>query len=159
MVKPKKQDVVPSDHGNEATSSDRSTATPQDLRKHLRFQIDESSTSFSIKGVSTSLGSGRVTRGRAAINLSEGGTMLLVCEPIPVGTPIVVRIEIDERKEFIETTGVVKWCERDGRNEKDFHAGIEFVGLSEADLRKIAKMREWFTSDEYRNSRATQRRE
>ncbi|HLY72749.1 MAG TPA: PilZ domain-containing protein [Planctomycetota bacterium] len=126
------------------------------MRKHLRFQIDDASTSFSIKGISTSVGSGRVSRGRAAINLSEGGAMLLVCESLPVGSPIIVRIEMDGQEEFIEAKAVVQWCEQDGRNDKDFHAGIQFEALSDADLRKIGRMREWFTSPEYRSRRATQ---
>jgi hypothetical protein len=126
------------------------------MRKHLRFRIDDASTSFSLKGVSTSLGSGRASRGRAAINLSEGGAMLLVCETIPVGTRMIVRIEVEECEEFIEAEGVVQWCEQDGRNDKDFHAGIQFVDLGEAGLRKVARMREWCTSPESKRRQATQ---
>jgi hypothetical protein len=121
-------------------------STSREQRRHVRFRIDDASTSFSIKGVSTSLGSGRVARGRAAINLSEGGAMLLVCEPMTADTPVTVRIEIEGLPDFIEAAGVVRWCEQDGRNSKDFHAGIEFVGLEESDLRKISKIRERFLS-------------
>jgi len=127
----------------------------QELRKHLRIQIDDASTSFSIKGVSTSLGSGRVSRGRAAINLSECGAMLLVNEAIPVGSRVIVRIEIEEREEFVEASGEVRWCEPEGGNGKDFHAGIGFVGLSPEDHRKIARMQDWFGSPEYRSRRST----
>src|SRR5579872_2212400 len=87
------------------------TPAPEEQRKHLRMRIDDASTSFSLKGVSTSLGAGRVSRGRAAINLSEGGAMLLVCEPLAVGTRVVVRIEIEDREEFVEAAGEVRWCE------------------------------------------------
>jgi hypothetical protein len=159
MAEPREQDARPSDKRSETPGHDLPTPSRQDLRRHLRFQIDDSSTSFSIKGVSTSLGSGQVSRGRAAINLSEGGTMLLVCETIPIGTPIIIRIEIDGCDDFLEAAGVVQWCEQDGRNEKDFHAGIAFVGLCDADLRKIAKMREWFTSPQYQSRRAKPPRE
>src|SRR5947207_15670005 len=132
MVDRNNRDATPVDGRTETSPNNFSQPSRPDLRKYLRFRIDDSSTSFSIKGVSTSFGLGRVSRGRAAINLSEGGAMLLVCETIPVGARITMRIEIDEHEDFIETAGVVRWCEQDGCNEKDFHAGIEFVGLSDA---------------------------
>jgi hypothetical protein len=137
------------------------SARPEHLeqRKHVRFQIDEAPTSFSIKGISISLGLGSVHRGRAAINLSEGGAMLLLCEPLAPGTKIVVRIEMDEATPFIETAGVVRWCEHEGRNEKDFHAGIEFEPLDKAQLRTIEKMRDLLSSPEVQSRRATRRRE
>lgn len=83
--------------------------------------------------------------------------MLLVCEPIPVGTPVIVRIEIEDRKQFVEAAGQVRWCEQDGRNDKDFHAGIEFAGLAPEELRKIDRMREWFNSPDSKNSQSTPR--
>src|SRR5579862_2218174 len=159
MTKPNEPHVPPTDPRGETAARKLVAASREDLRKHLRFQIDDASTSFSIKGISTSVGSGRVSRGRAAINLSEGGAMLLVCEALPVGTPILVRIEMEGQEDFIEAKAVVRWCEQDGRNDKDFHAGIQFDDLSEADLRKIDRMREWFTSPEYKSRRATQIRE
>jgi len=159
MAAPHGPEAHPFEPPDDVSTKNLPLRSQQDLRKHLRFQIDDASTSFSIKGVSTSLGLGRVARGRAAINLSEGGAMLLVCETIPVGTPIIVRVEIDGQEDFIDARGVVRWCEQDGRNDKDFHAGIEFDPLSDADLRKIDRMREWFTSPEYRSRRATRSRE
>ena len=135
----------------ETTGLESAPPAGRDLRKQVRFRIDDASTSFSIKGISTSLGSGRVNRGRAAINLSEGGTMLLLCEAMPVGTSIHVRIEIEGYEESIEAGGVVRWCEQEGRNDKEFRAGVEFVDLSAEQLRKISRMRDWTSSPEYQN--------
>lgn len=144
----------------------RATPTPPppgpdllEQRKHVRFQIDEAPTSFSIKGISISLGLGKVNRGRAAINLSEGGAMLLLCEPLPPGTKIVVRIEIEGVAPFIETPGVVRWCEKEGRNDKDYHAGIEFEQLDNAQLRKITQLCDLLSSPEVQDRRATRRGE
>jgi hypothetical protein len=128
-------------------------------RKHVRFQIDEAPTSFSIKGISISLGLGKVHRGRAAINLSEGGAMLLLCEPLPPGANIVIRIEMEDMPHFIETAGVVRWCEKEGRNDKDFHAGIEFEPLDKTQVRMIDKMRDLLSSPEAQSRRATRRRD
>src|SRR5258708_35508488 len=104
------QGPIPDGTGTGALPS----GAPPEHRNPVRFQIDDAPTSFSIKGVSTSLGLGKVERGRAAINLSEGGAMLLVCNPLPVGTLIVIRIEMEGVPDFVETAGTVRWCEKRG---------------------------------------------
>ena len=40
----------------------------------------------------------------------------------------------------------------------DYYIGIRFVGLAALEQKKIAKMREWFTSPEYKTRSATRRR-
>ena len=130
----------------------------QEFRKYLRFRIEDASAEVYIKGLFTSFGLGKVNKGRAAINLSEGGAMLMVRETIPIDTKVTVRIEMEKYEDFIETPGVVKWCEQSARSDKDFYAGIQFTGLGDADLKKIAKMREWFTSPEYKSRSAPRRR-
>ena len=81
--------------------------------------------------------------------------MLLVSEAIPVGSQVIVRIEIEGREDFVEGSGEVRWCEPEGAQGKDFHAGIGFVNLSPEDYRKIARMQDWFSSPEYRSRRTT----
>jgi len=130
----------------------------QDLRRHLRFRIDDASAKLYIKGFLTTLGLGRVNQVRAAINLAEGGTLLLVRQPIPVGTQVVVRIDLERFGDLIESTGVVRWCTQSSKSDQDYYAGIEFAGLSPADLKKIVRMRDWFTSPEYKTRTTTRRR-
>lgn len=130
----------------------------QETRTYLRFRIDDASANLSMKGFLTSLGLGRANKARAAINLSEGGVLLLVRELIPTGTKVTVRIEMEKYSDFIEATGEVRWCEQSARSDKDYYAGIQFLGLGPGDLRKIGQMREWFTSSEYRTRTAARRR-
>ncbi|HLF93387.1 MAG TPA: PilZ domain-containing protein [Planctomycetota bacterium] len=140
-------------------SSGRLPKPPKrELRRHLRFRIDDASAQVSLKGFLTSFGLGKVHKARAAINLSEGGVLLLTREPIPEGTPVTVRIEMERYSDFIEAAGVVKWCEQGAHREEEYYAGIEFRGLAPGDLKKIAQMREWFNSPEYKARRATRRR-
>jgi hypothetical protein len=58
----------------------------------------------------------------------------------------------------IETPGEVRWCFQSARNSDDFYAGIKFKGLAPIEAKKIAKMREWFTSPEYRNRTSARKR-
>lgn len=130
----------------------------RDLRKHLRFRIDDASTKLYLKGFLTSLGLGRVNKARAAINLAEGGTMLLTGESIPVGTRVIVRIDLERFGDVIEAPGEVRWCAQSGKSDQDYYAGIQFTGLSPADAKKIARMRDWFTSPEYKTRTTTRRK-
>jgi len=114
----------------------------REVRKYLRFRIDEASAGPPVKGFLTSLGFGRANKARAAINLSEGGVMLLVREPLPAGMKVRIRLEMEGCSDFVETTGEVRWCDRAARNIQESQAGIQFTGLSPADLNKIAEMRE-----------------
>jgi Tfp pilus assembly protein PilZ len=130
----------------------------QDLRKYLRFKIDDASAGLYVKGFLTSIGLGRANKARAAINLSEGGVMLLTRERIAIGTKVTIRIEMEKFSDVIETTGLVRWCEQSAKSNKDYYAGIQFDKLEESDLKKISQMREWFTSPEYKTRTATRRR-
>jgi len=131
----------------------------QDLRKHLRFRIDDASAKLYVKGFLTSIGLGRANKARAAINMSEGGVMLLIQEIIPKGTKVTIRIEMEKFSDVVEATGVVCWCEQSAKSNKDFYAGIQFDKLDDGDLKKIAQMRDWFTSPEYKTRTATRRRQ
>ena len=130
----------------------------QDLRRHLRFHVDDASAKLYIKGFLTSLGLGRANKARAAINLAEGGTLLLARERIPVGTQVMVRIDLERFGDMIEAAGEVRWCTQSGKNDQDYYAGIQFTSLSPADAKKIARMRDWFTSPEFKTRTTTRRR-
>jgi len=150
--------VSPSESSKNASSGSHSRASPSDRRKYLRFRIDDALPKLFSKGWLSSLGIGRASRTRAAINLSEGGVMLLANENIPVGTGVTVRIEMEKYSDFIESSGQIRWCQESARCDHEYYAGIAFTRLAAADLKKIGQMREWFTSREYRNRAASRRR-
>ena len=142
----------------QGSSTSNPKLTRQDLRTFLRFRIDDASAALYVKGFLYSIGLGRANKARAAINLSEGGVMLLTREKISVDTKVTIRIEMEKFSDVIETTGQVRWCEQSAKSDKDYYAGIQFDKLDESDLKKISQMREWFTSPEYKTRTATRRR-
>src|SRR5579864_5439306 len=83
-------------------------------RKFLRFRIDEASANLSCKGYLYTLGQGRANKARGAIDLSEGGALLLTCEPMPVGMKVQVRIETEDGRDFLEAAAEVRWS-KDGK--------------------------------------------
>jgi hypothetical protein len=121
---------------------DQSPSSRKDLRKHMRFQVEEATAKVYLKGLVTSIGAGRVNHGKAAINLSESGVLLTVGEAIPVGTKVSVRIELGKFPEAIEAEGVVRWCSDRATGTDEVYAGVEFSGLGEDVLQRIARMRE-----------------
>jgi len=119
---------------------------------------DDATAKLSVKGFLTSIGLGRANKARAAINLSEGGALLLAQEEIEVGTKVLVRIELERFGDVIEAEGVVAWSSRSSRGETDHYTGIRFDALAPEALKKIALMRECINSPEYRARTATRRR-
>jgi hypothetical protein len=108
----------PQAEGRKNTASGSHLKSPrQESRRCLRFRIDDASANLTLKGFLTSLGLGKANKARAAINLSEGGVMLLTREPIPVGAKVFVRIEMEKYSDFIQTTGEVRWCEQSARSD------------------------------------------
>lgn len=145
------------DKDTESTSS-RPAPAGSERRKHARFEMSEAETTVYREGVLTLIGVGKENKARVALDLSEGGLRILCEERIPVGTKVRVRIEVEKYQDVIEATGTVRWCFQSAKRKEDFFAGIMFVNLDAGQTRKIALMREWFTSPQYRAMRDSERR-
>jgi hypothetical protein len=140
------------------TETAKETGKPGERRRHPRFEIDECQATLHRDGLLTVLGVGKSNRARAALDLSEGGARFLVNERIPVGTKVRMIIEMERYKDQISASGEVRWCHQSAKNADDFFAGVEFIDLPAAEKRKIAMMREWFTSPQYRAVRDSKKR-
>jgi hypothetical protein len=129
-----------------------------ELRQYPRFRMDETIAQLYIKGFLTKFGLGRKNEARSAVNLSEGGILMLTHSKLNPGTKVQVRIEIEKYHDLIEAEGEVRWCFQSARDATDFYAGVQFKDLPPAHAALIGKMRAWFTSPEYKQKSATRRR-
>ncbi|MBI3855364.1 MAG: PilZ domain-containing protein [Planctomycetes bacterium] len=127
-------------------------------RRHSRFEIDECQANLYREGILSVFGVGKGNRARAALDLSEGGVRFLIHERLPVGTKVRMNIQMEKYKDEIEASGEVRWCYQSAKNVEDFYAGVQFENLDPVQKRKIALMREWFTSPQYRAVRETKRK-
>jgi len=143
-------------------STESTSATggkPSDRRRHNRFEVDECRATLYREGVLTVFGVGKGNRARAALDLSEGGARFLTHERLPIGTKVRMIIQMEKYKDEIEASGEVRWCYQSAQQAEDFFAGIQFSDLEPAQARKIALMRDWFTSPQYRAVRETKKRQ
>ena len=129
-----------------------------ELRRSTRFHIDDAVTLVYRKGLLQTLGIGRVNEARAAINLSEGGILIRTRDRVKNGTKVKVRLEIEKFKDVIEAEGVVRWCFKGANGDDEFYAGIRFTHVADQSASKIARLRGYFTSPEYRSRNAARRR-
>jgi Tfp pilus assembly protein PilZ len=137
------------------------SATPgkkSELRSSLRFRLDDAVTLVYKKGLLTSLGIGRTNQARAAVNLSEGGILVRSTDRMKSGTKVRVRLEIEKFKDVIDAAGVVCWCFKSANDGSDYYVGIRFSKLPAPAAAKIARLRGYFTSPEYRQRTAHKRR-
>jgi len=142
----------------EQSESSKETGKPGERRRHQRFEIDECQATLQRDGLLTVLGMGKSNRARAALDLSEGGVRFLTHERIPVGTKVRIVIEMERYKDQISASGEVRWCYQSAKSTDDYYAGVEFTDLPAAEKRKIAMMRDWFTSPQYRAVRDSKKR-
>src|SRR6185503_11904081 len=97
-------------------------------------------------------------RARAALDLSEGGVRFLIHERLPIGTKVRMIIQMEKYQDQIEASGEVRWCYQSTKKAADFYGGGQFSDLDDTQRRKIAMMREWFTSPQYRAVRSTKKK-
>ena len=142
----------------EQTESSKEAGKPGERRRYHRFEIDECQATLYREGLLSVLGVGKNNRARAALDLSEGGARFLTYERLPVGTKVKMVIEMERYKDHITASGEVRWCYQSAKNAADFYVGVEFTDLDPAEKRKIATMRDWFTSPQYRAVRDSKKR-
>jgi hypothetical protein len=131
---------------------------PEERRRFPRFEIDEASGTLQPAGLLGLLRWGRQNLARCAVDLAEGGARLLLDRRVRPGTKVRARIEIERYKDAVEAAGVVRWCYQSARKKDDFHAGVMFLNLNPAQQKKVALMRDWFTSPQYKALRETRLR-
>jgi hypothetical protein len=129
-----------------------------ELRQYSRFRMDEAIAQLYIKGFLSKIGLARKNEARSAVNLSEGGILMVTHAKLTPGTKVQVKIEIEKYHDLIEAEGEVRWCFQSARDASDFYAGIQFKNLPQAHAALIGKMRAWFTSPEFKQKTATRRR-
>lgn len=118
-------------------------------RRFARFDLDENRTELRRKSLLGILGAGP-NLARETLDLSEGGARLRTADRIPPGTRVRVRIQIDRTQDAIEASAEVRWTYQSARDTSVFYSGLEFVSEETARTKKIAVMRDWYSSPQYR---------
>jgi hypothetical protein len=122
----------------------------RELRKHPRFKIEGVIPTVHVRGLLSSFGLGSRVKAIDAADLSEGGALIVVDRRVKPGTIVWVRLEFPKYSDKIESEAEVRWSFQDARNPEQFFIGVMFKGLGDEQAAKIAVMRRWFTSPEYR---------
>jgi len=73
------------------------------------------------------------------VDLSKGGIFISTPEPIGIGSPINLAIQIPGEEEPVEIKGVVKWVRSNEKEGERAGMGIEFAGISESEASIIKK--------------------
>ena len=131
----------------EKAPSTKSVAAANEKRHFPRFKVE---------GAWASVGKLSMLEGllgpkkHDVINLSQNGAMIRLGKRLPVESQHELRIEVPKYREVIEGTGEIRWCLESAKNAKDIYVGVMFVDLAATEIRKITRMYELFTSQEYK---------
>ena len=152
----KKANTAPAELVSPATPSGSTKGSER--RIHGRFEISEAQSALYKEGILSLFGIKRDNKGRTALDLSEGGARFLTHDRLAVGTKLKVVIHMDKFKDTIEAAGEVKWSYQSAKDKNDYYSGIQFIDLDSAQARRIAAMRDWFSSPQYKAVRETKMR-
>jgi hypothetical protein len=129
-----------------------------ELRRHVRFVPEKASAQLYLKGFLTSIGINRKNEAQYVVNLSESGALIVLSSKFQAGTKVQVRIEMEKFQDVIEAEGEIRWCYQSARDATEYFAGVMFKNLPAIQATRISKMRDWFTSPEYKLKSSTRRR-
>ena len=72
------------------------------------------------------------------INISVGGALLLLPEPIAAGTRVKIELPIDHSSSFITCTGLVVWNSGPEATGTAVELGIRFIEIPLSTIRRLA---------------------
>jgi len=127
-------------------------------RRHTRFSLHEVGAKLYRRGATTLFGLAGLNIEGSVLDLSEGGLRLETAEKLLRDTRIHIKIAIAKFGDSLEADAVTKWCHATPKNPEVFQVGIEFLNPDPSLGRKIAQMRGWFTSAQYKSLRDSQLR-
>src|SRR6185295_19529335 len=87
--------VPPSSTGGKQEHSSSVRMKRPELRQYPRFRTDEAKTELYLKGFLTTIGIGRKNEARSAVNLSEGGMLLVTHTKLTAGAKVQLRFEME----------------------------------------------------------------
>ena len=152
-------DSKPQPASRPAPSPSRQPCAREERRKYPRFALDEVTAMVTLGGFLRVLGLGKGKNVSPVIELSEGGVRLVTQARIVPKTRIHLKIEIPKYRDVIECAGEVRWSLPSAKKTGEFYTAAMFVGLPPPDAKKIAVMRSYFTSPEYKAAYAARLRE
>ena len=134
-----------------APNDGKSGPATRNLRRWPRFKVDdEAAIVLFPEKLRNFMGLGRSNRARAAVNLSEGGVLVRTSVKLAEGTRVRLTINLTKFSDRFDCVGEVCWCYAAAHGEGEYYVGLRFLDLPASDIKKIEKMRSWFTSSEYK---------
>lgn len=130
--------------------ADAASKAERNLRKFVRFEVDDATPLVYVKGFMNLVGLGKSNKALEVMNLSEGGVLLKTLEKVPKGSKVHVRLKMEKYQDLFRADGVVRWCILNPYAPVEYFMGVEFVKVRDEQAKKLRKMRDWFTSPEYK---------
>lgn len=119
-------------------------------RAHARFSLHDAQVKLYRRGATALFGLAGLNIEGAVVDLSEGGFRLEAGEKFMIDTKVHLKMFIAKFNDTLEADGVTRWCHATPKDPEVFQVGIQFSGLDPVIGRKIAQMRGWYTSAQYK---------
>ena len=131
-------------------------------RRHRRFLPRECDLSLMREAVGIlkvfGMGAGKDNLAAAVVDLSEGGARFITKSKLTIGTRVSVTIGVRLFNDTIKTTGTVCWASEHTNRAAQYYAAVNFDKLDAVQARKIAGIRDYLNSPEFRQKLETRKR-
>jgi hypothetical protein len=127
------------------------TQPPKERRRYPRFKLDEHEVRCFKDNLLRILGFGR-NFAKFIHDLSAVGVKMEIKKRLPVGARVFLWVNLPKYKDSFRAKGKIRWTKELKSlfgEEPHYVVGIEFLNQDEKFVRKIERMRSWFTSQDY----------
>lgn len=131
-----------------------------DQRKHARFLPRGCDLSVipEARGLLKLFGRKKNNVAQGVVDLSEGGARFVTRTKLPVGRRVAITINVKLFKDVIETEGTIAWTMEHPYRVGSYYLGVKFTKVDAVQARKIAMIRDYLDSPEYRQKESTRLR-
>lgn len=133
------------------------TQNPANRRKHERFQPYECDIVLDRKqGVLMKLlGRKQANIALEILDLSESGVRIGTSQKMPLQTEVRVHCGLKALKDELTLEGQVLWCVPHAYRDNEFVVGITFTNIDSPTQRKIASIRSYLASPQFKQKQET----
>ena len=136
--------------GHKPDAAGTPPAGKHERRRFHRFDIHDATVKLYRRGATAIFGLARLSIEGVVLDLSEGGLRFETNEQFLIDTKIHLKVTVAKFNDSVEMDGLTRWCHADPRNEEKFTVGVQFNPLDPVASRKLAQMRGWYTSAQYK---------
>ena len=136
--------------GSDDEHAEQVPEEPREMRKSPRFPLEGYEVVLWKKTLLSRIGIGRKNLADDLLNLSSGGSRLIVNGNLKQTSTVMLRVRLPKFDDVLEVEGKIVQIHHVKGTQAQQEIGIEFSNLTPKQTTLIRNMERWFSSEEFR---------